>query len=175
MNFTLKNGKSVLIREVSIHDAEKAIEYLKQISLETNNLLREPHEITYTLESEQKLLAMIEKSNNDVMYTVWDNDKLISLTGFHGSELNRITHRVYVAISVLKDYQGLGLGTQLMSLLCLKAKEFGKTKIELDVREDNEAAIHIYEKQGFVKEGTRKNGIKDKSKYVNLILLGKDL
>ena len=175
MNFTLKNGKTILIREAKHGDAKKAIEYMKQISIESANLLREPEEVTLTLDFEEDFLKRTETSKHDVMLSVWDQDKLISLTGFNGSSLNRISHRVSLGISVLKEYQGLGLGTHLLSLLCNKAIEYGKTKIELDVREDNKAAIHIYEKLGFVKEGTRKNGINDKGRYINLVLLGKEL
>ena len=175
MEFTLKNGKIVIIREALVKDAEKIIEYLKQVSYESANLLREPEEVRMTLEFEQEFLTRVLSSNHEVMFSVWDQNNLISLAGFHGSDLNRISHRVSLGISVLKEYQAQGLGTKLMELLCEKAKLMGKTKIELDVREDNLDAIHIYKKVGFIIEGTRKNGIKDKDKYIDLLLMGKDL
>lgn len=175
MEFDLKKGKTVTIREVKIKDAEKIIEYCKQISHESANLLREPEEVRMTLEFEQEFITRVLSSNHEVMFSVWDKNHLISLAGFHGSDLNRISHRVSLGISVLKEYQAQGLGTKLMELLCEKAKMMGKTKIELDVRKDNLDAIHIYKKVGFIIEGSRKNGIKDKNKYIDLILMGKEL
>ncbi len=49
----------------------------------------------------------------------------------------------------------------------------GKTKMELDVREDNPSAIRIYEKVGFLKEGIRTQGFFVDGLYKNLILMGK--
>jgi ribosomal-protein-alanine N-acetyltransferase len=38
-----------------------------------------------------------------------------------------------------------------------RAKKYGVTDIHLEVRESNEAAIHLYEKLGFLRDGIRKN------------------
>ncbi len=175
MEYTLKNNLRVFIREAEEEDAVKVIEYLKQVSLESSNLLREPDEVVYTEEFEREFLRKNKESKNSFVFTVWNQDTLVSVTGFHGSDLARITHKVNFGISVLKDYQGLGIGSLLLKLIELKAKEYGKTKIELDVRSDNFRAITLYENAGFYQEGVRKNGINDKGKMIDLVLMGKDL
>lgn len=175
MEVTLRNGKNLTIREVTINDAEKIVDYMNAISLQTNNLLREPNEVKLSILEEEKFIEKVLKSNHQYMVSVWDEEKLISLTGFHGSDLNRIKHRVSLGISILSEYRGLGLGTYLMEHLCEKAKEFGMKKIELDVRTDNLPAIRIYEKAGFEIEGYRKAGINDKGTLVDLILMGRFL
>jgi len=78
-------------------------------------------------------------------------------------------------MSVLTEYQNQGIATKLMEVLCEKAKEMGKTKMELDVREDNHGAIRIYLKSGFIKEGIRTNGFLVDGKYISLVLMGKIL
>ena len=175
MDFILKNGKTVMIREGKVEDAEKVLAYFKKVNLETKNLLREPDEFNLTIEDEKNFLERVVPSKNDCLLTVWDGDTIISLTGFHGSGLKRIQHKVTVGMSVLKDYYNNGLGSKLMIEICNKAKEMGKTKIELDVRKDNPAAIRIYEKAGFLVEGIRKSGFYVDGKFVDLVLMGKTL
>lgn len=175
MNFKLKNGKIVIIREALGTDAESVVNYMHRINKETKNLLREPKEFTKTVLEEEKYLNDTSLSHHAYMFSVWDQDKLISVTGFHGSSLKRISHKVEFGMSVLKEYQNQGLGTKLIKLLCDKAKEMGKTKIELDVREDNPSAIRVYEKAGFTIEGKRSMGFFVDDKYIDLILMGKRL
>ena len=70
------------------------------------------------------------------------------------------------------EYHHQGMGTIMMEALIQKAKEMGKRKIELDVREDNTNAIKLYEKVGFVKEGLKRDGIYDQGTYINLVEMG---
>lgn len=52
------------------------------------------------------------------------------------------------SVCIKPEYQGLGFGTQMMREL---VELYGKTQnLILHVYKDNEAAIHVYEKAGFV-------------------------
>jgi ribosomal protein S18 acetylase RimI-like enzyme len=75
-------------------------------------------------------------------------------------------------MSVLKAYHGLGIGSFMMETLIKAAKDLGKMKMELDVRVDNEAAIALYKKYGFVIEGTLSNAIYVDQKMVDLYVMG---
>lgn len=58
-----------------------------------------------------------------------------------------------IAIYVLKDYYGTGLGRRLMDAALEKLKEFSRAA--LWVLEDNKRAIRFYEKRGFQPDGAR--------------------
>ena len=60
-------------------------------------------------------------------------------------------------ITVSEKVRNRGIGTRLMREILERAKKYGVTDIHLEVRESNEAAIHLYEKLGFVRDGIRKN------------------
>jgi ribosomal protein S18 acetylase RimI-like enzyme len=62
-----------------------------------------------------------------------------------------------------------------MEALIEEAKANKKHKIELEVRLDNKEAISLYEKFGFVVEGTRKDGFYAEERYIDLLLMGKIL
>jgi|LGOV01.1.fsa_nt_gb RimJ/RimL family protein N-acetyltransferase len=175
MKFTLKNGKEIIIREVCLEDTQKILDYITIVNSETKNLSREPEEWNMTFENEQSFIKKVMNSKDEYMLSAWDEDLLISLAGFHGSSLQRIRHRSNLGISVLKEYHNLGLGTILMELLVQGAKDYGKRYLELEVRIDNQDAIHIYEKIGFVEEGKKKEAFFVDGKYVDLLLMAKKL
>ena len=66
----------------------------------------------------------------------------------------RMSRRGEIGISVLKECWNGGLGSLLMEALIAFAKEHDFEIIDLQVRSDNAAAIHLYEKFGFRKLGT---------------------
>ena len=60
-------------------------------------------------------------------------------------------------VSVDARRRGEGIGRLLVEELIRKAEQHGVTKLFLEVRVSNEAAIRLYQRQGFVKEGIRMN------------------
>lgn len=60
-----------------------------------------------------------------------------------------------VGMAVRDDWQGKGVGSALMQAATeLADRWLNLTRLELAVYTDNAPAIHLYEKFGFVREGT---------------------
>ena len=69
----------------------------------------------------------------------------------------RMGHVGSIGIAVRDDWQGRGIGTELMrAALDLAENWLNLTRIELEVYTDNAAGIALYEKFGFEKEGTHR-------------------
>ena len=67
----------------------------------------------------------------------------------------RRRHVGHIGMAVRDDWQGKGTGTALMqAAVDLADKWLNLTRLELEVYTDNEAAIRLYEKFGFIIEGT---------------------
>ncbi len=62
-------------------------------------------------------------------------------------------------IAVLPEYRGRGIGNKIVEQLIANAKAC--EVISLEVREGNLNAIRLYEKNGFTKDGVRKNYYKN--------------
>ena len=62
-----------------------------------------------------------------------------------------------INIGVLPEFRKQKVGERLLEILIEHAKIRGVERLFLEVRESNKAAIGLYEKFGFEKEGTRKN------------------
>ncbi len=66
-------------------------------------------------------------------------------------------HIARIGMKVHSAYWGLGIGSLLVKSVTNLADNWLKTtRIELDVNTDNPAAIHLYQKFGFVIEGTKR-------------------
>lgn len=62
-----------------------------------------------------------------------------------------------ITVCVRRDARRQGTARALLAELFRRAPEFGVTTIHLEVRAGNEAAIRLYEKEGFAKTGLRKD------------------
>lgn len=62
-----------------------------------------------------------------------------------------------VSVATDRELRGNGLGDSVLKEVMRREKERGTERLYLEVRESNIAAIRLYEKNGFVKDGVRKN------------------
>jgi L-phenylalanine/L-methionine N-acetyltransferase len=84
--------------------------------------------------------------------------RLIGMTTLHQEQHPRLAHSAGLGMAILPEYWGLGIGSRLMAaLLDLADNWLGLRRVELEVNTDNPAAIHLYQKFGFVIEGTKRN------------------
>ena len=60
-------------------------------------------------------------------------------------------------MAILKQFHGAGLGQDLMRSLLDWAKLNGLSKVWLDVQIDNDIAVHIYQKYGFLSVDEKEN------------------
>ena len=149
-----KLGRDVIIRSAEVSDAEDLIRYLKVTAGETPYLMREPEEITMTLENEQEFLQSKSDDEREVLLVATVDGKhagncaLVSM-----GDYLRYAHRCVVAIALYEEYTGCGIGRMLLESVLSVAKDVGYEQAELDVMEGNENAKALYEKMGFVEYG----------------------
>ncbi len=149
----MKKDNLILIEKASPKDAEGLLGYLKQIGSESDNLSFGPEGLGFTVEAEERYLSGIENSRDAVMLVAKENGKIIGCATL--SRLSRrMKHRGEFSVSVLKEYWNRGIGRSLTKSIIDFARENDFSVIDLQVRSDNAAAIHLYEKFGFVKLGT---------------------
>lgn len=83
-------------------------------------------------------------------------DQVVGQLGLHTFPLNpRRRHVGQIGMAVRDDWQGKGAGTALMqAAIDLADKWLNLSRLELEVYTDNEPAVRLYRKFGFVIEGT---------------------
>lgn len=111
---------------------------------------------------------LVEYQNNPFMRIVvyLIENKVVGFINYY-----EIYDRIEIAnFNVLDYFKNHGIGTKLINHVIDKYKEKCKN-ITLEVRKDNENAIHLYKKVGFKEKAIRKNYYND----VDGILMEKEL
>ncbi|NLZ82148.1 MAG: GNAT family N-acetyltransferase [Clostridiales bacterium] len=155
---TLRTGESLIIREPIEEDAKSMVEYLNIVGGESDNLLFGKDEFRLSIEQEAEYIKKIQEDPNIRMILGLVNNTVVSIAEIRCLSRKRISHNSEVAISVKKEYWGLGVGSLVMEELISFAKEHELIKnVSLGVKAGNERAIKLYEKFGFVKVGSHKD------------------
>ena len=135
-------------------DAAQLLAYLKQVGSETDNLTFGAKGIPFTVEQEAALLERIANNPRSSFFLALDGETIVGNACVDGSPNARLCHRRSLAITVLRDYWGRGIGTRLMEQMLAFCRESGAELASLEVRSDNERAKALYRKFGFVSFGT---------------------
>lgn len=169
----LKNMETYVIRTVRVDDASALIEYLDSIAADSDNLTFGPGELTITVENEAKFIQSTIDSPNQYFIVAEHKGTIIGNLNFSAGTKPRIKHQGEFGVSVRKEFWGNGVGFELINSLLNWVKETGTiTKINLQVREDNESAIQLYKKLGFEFEGLIHRSFYIKGTYYNSYHMG---
>jgi ribosomal protein S18 acetylase RimI-like enzyme len=71
-----------------------------------------------------------------------------------------VSHCGRLGMGVLPGYRGRGIGARLLEACLAKARAKGITRVELDARADNKAALRLYERAGFRREALKRNAMR---------------
>ncbi len=82
-----------------------------------------------------------------------ENDRIVGYAGM----VTAADEADITSVSVSKDSRRRGIATQLIEALQKAGSEMGVKRFFLEVRKSNEAAIGLYERNGFSVTGIRKN------------------
>lgn len=99
-----------------------------------------------------------EMPEGDFMLVALVDGEIVGNAGLHSAGKSpRRAHVMHLGMTVREEWQGKGVGTALMQALTSLADGWLNVfRIELTVYTDNERALALYRKFGFVVEGTHK-------------------
>lgn len=83
-----------------------------------------------------------------------------------------MAHGGVLGVGVLLEHRGKGIGSALIRAAIDSAKAAGLTRIELTVRENNDRAIALYERLGFVREGLKRKAVRIDGNHEDLVCMG---
>ena len=88
----------------------------------------------------------------------------------------KLKHRAGFGIGIDREYWGLGIGRALTEACIECAEKAGYAQLELDVTSENERAVELYKKAGFVEFGRNPKGFRSReSGWQELILMRREL
>ena len=162
ITFTLKDGRSALIRSPREDDAQAVLEALRKVSGETDFLTRYPEEWEgFTVEREKALFEQINRSDNETMLLCLVEGRLAGNCQISWSSKRKMKHRASVGIFLCREYWNLGIGTVMFEEMIRIAQARPEVlQMELEFIEGNSRARALYEKMGFRITGMHPNAIR---------------
>lgn len=160
------------IRPIDIKDA-RDIHGLRCMEGVFENILGIPSE---QLKKSENFISNIDNNHHQFVAVIKNKsgeEKVIGSAGLTVFQ-NRRRHSGAIGIMVHRDYQNNGVGSALMkSIVDMADNWLMIVRLELTVFEDNERAIHLYEKFGFRIEGTKLLATIRNGKYIDEIMMGR--
>ena len=149
----LRDGEELLLRSPTGEDSETMLQYLRTACAETEYLLRTPEECTETEEQERAFLEGRLAAEGEMMIAAFAGERAVGSCQIRFHARQKTRHRAEVAIALISEYWGRGLGTILLSELIALARERGIHQVELTFIEGNDRGLALYKKLGFVITG----------------------
>lgn len=168
-----KDGRSLLIREATGDDAPAVLNYVHQVSSESDFLTFGQGEFEMTEAQEVEFLNRSLSNERSLFLVALLDNQIVGVLTFAAGTRSRTQHVGNFGTSVLKKHWGQGIGARLLDVLIDWAKN-GQVikKINLTVRVDNQRAIALYFKKGFEIEGMLKNEMYIAGQYYDLYSMG---
>ena len=165
----------LLIREAEISDASEVIALLDQIGQESNFTSLDENGISMAESEMQIFIDKQAQSENQITLLAFLNDELAGIINITADQRPRVRHIGDIFLGIKKAFWGFGLGSILMEEAIEWAESSGVIRrLQLTVQKRNLAAIHLYEKMGFITEGLQERGACiERGEFLDVYLMGK--
>jgi RimJ/RimL family protein N-acetyltransferase len=124
---------------------------------------------------ERRYLRAIRRYPNAAVYVAEDEGEIVGRLSVARDQHPASSHVADVGLMVAASHRRRGIGTALLDAAVQWGREAGVRKLELHVFPWNSAAIALYERYGFVKEGYRRGHYRRGDEYVDAILMAYEL
>lgn len=173
-DFVSKDGKHIKIRAIDICDVEGLLTLINQLVdedalIEVNTKVDYGSEIDYVAGKVNALL-----SGSEIAVVAIVDNKLVAEADITRG-MGRSIDVGNMGISIANEYRGIGLGNELMKLILDLAKKDNYKIAKLEVFSINTAARGLYEKLGFKVVGIIPNTCKIKGRYIDYVIMYREI
>ncbi len=162
----------MLIRDAKIEDAEAFWEMQSALDNETQFMMYEPGEREKDISAVENVIAKAA-TGDDLLLIAEDNNKIAGYIYAQRGTFRRTRHSAYIVVGIREAYQHKGIGTEFFKQLISWAEQSDLKRLELTVMSPNVNARHLYERFGFVIEGTKRFSMLVDGSYVDEFYMAK--
>jgi RimJ/RimL family protein N-acetyltransferase len=152
---------SITIRKANLKDASAILNFVAELDKQTDYLLYSKDERGNKIKNVHDYLEKIEKCGRS-LFLIAENESKEVVGTINGdvSHIKKVSHVMGVGIGVLKNYQRRGIAKEFMRRLIDHALEVGVLRIEARIFKGNDESLNLFQKFGFVIEGTQRNAFR---------------
>jgi RimJ/RimL family protein N-acetyltransferase len=165
-NFTMKDGRVVIVRSYDSGDFEALVFMFQHLSEEA---------LRYGLPSydRPRLERWVSGLRGGIILLALDGKRVIGVAVVFGRSNPRLKGVGEFFTYIHQEYHGKGLGTFLARTILEEVKRRGFHRVTLQVVADNAGAVKAYERAGFVHEGRLKDAFfDDDESYHDELIMG---
>lgn len=169
----LSTGETLLLREAELDDAAIMIQHAKRVGDETNYLSFSGDEFRKTVEEERVIIQQHRQAVNQIFLLAFIDAQLVGMGNVMATHKARGRHFAEFGLSVIKEHWGKGIGRHMIHYFIDWARRGGVIrKLNLQVQANNERAIQLYQRLGFVEEGRLARGVYVDGQFYDLVQMG---
>ena len=159
----------ITIRDATPDDAAAIVNHvLTLIDEPDSNVPLSTGEWNVSEEEERRVLKEFAASDNSLFLVAEADGQIVGELNCKGFARRALRHVTVMGMSVKKECRGQGVGDLLMQRMVEWAKNSNVIRrVELYVFSTNSRAIHLYEKHGFVIEGTRRGFVRRGDEFLD--------
>lgn len=169
----LKNKTKVIVRNAEINDATALVNLKFEITKEIIYMLRDPDEFHSTIDNELNRINEMLVNKNKIYLVAEVQGEIVGTIDFETKLLRKIKHVGIIYMGIEENFRDMGIGSILLNTVIGWATSNPDIeKITLQVFSNNQRAIHLYKKLGFIMEGRCVKDMKfSDGTYVDSILM----
>jgi RimJ/RimL family protein N-acetyltransferase len=167
------DGRTLIVRTALEADAPAIHELFRAVYGETEFLSRYRDEVPDSFELVTKRVKGHLEADKSLFLVATFDDRMVALANLAWQDLRHFNHAAELAISVLKEFWGSGVGRRLMQALIDWADDRGLLRVHLEVAANNQRAIRLYRGFGFEVEGRLRAQRKHGNAFVDGLVMAR--
>ncbi|HEX2110533.1 MAG TPA: GNAT family N-acetyltransferase [Gaiellaceae bacterium] len=165
---------SVRIRRAEPADAAALVELARAVGGEPEGWLVTNGDWR-TATDERRYVRATRRSPDAAVFVAESSEGIVGRLSIARDPHPASRHVADLGVMVARDFRRRGAGRALMEAAEAWARRVGIRKLELHVFPHNEAAIALYTRLGYAQEGLRRRHYRRAGKYLDAVLMAKEL
>ncbi|MGM9948802.1 MAG: GNAT family N-acetyltransferase [Lysinibacillus sp.] len=161
------NSHTYIIRPIESDDARAFINLQEAVFKECEFEYFDFNEQNLTVQQVRKVLAEWRKTKTSNILLCIVNGEFAGYALIKGNVSSRTKHVASLRIGVVEAFQNIGIGTSLLSQAEKWCREHQVVRLEAQIVSTNAKAKSLFEKSGYVCEGTRKGSFKHGDEFLD--------
>lgn len=172
--FKARNGQEIILRYPKMSDVDEITKMVNEMIAEgkvsMNRILKAEEESKWL----KKTLSNMRKGIS-VVNIAECSGEILGISDITADERRAMGHVGEYNIIIRKNFRGVGIGTEMTKTIIQEAKATKLEMIRLHVNSENKNALILYKKAGFKIVGRIPREIKKNRKYLDNIIMYKNI